>query len=68
MSDTPEINVDSWVGNTTGCVAADSTEGLDHVSISLRFDARTGPGRALLLLARAAVEVVVHARQYRRPA
>ena len=46
-------------------VFARSAEGLDTAEISLRFDRSTGPAKALRLLARVALEVVVHARAAR---
>lgn len=49
-----------------GVIDADVTDGLDRVGIHLRFDAETGPGKALLMLARASLEVVVRASEIRR--
>lgn len=63
----PLIEVDASANEEIGRVEAHVTEGLDHAYIYLRFDGGTGPGRALLLLARTAIEVVVHARKFRRP-
>lgn len=46
-------------------VHARTADGLDAAEIRLRFDKATGPARALALLARVAIEVVVHARNVR---
>lgn len=45
-----------------GHIIARSAEGIDGVEITLRYDGRTGTAKALLALAKAAIEVCVHAR------
>lgn len=49
-----------------GVIDARSQDGLDLVEIRVRWDAETGPGRALLMLARASLEVVVRLADFRR--
>lgn len=49
-----------------GVIDAAVTDGRDRVSVHVRYDARTGPGRALLMLARASLEVVVRATEAKR--
>lgn len=46
-----------------GHLRARAGDGLDKVEISLRWNGRTGTGKALLLLAHAAIEVLVRARE-----
>lgn len=46
-----------------GHMIARTSEGLDSVEIRLRWDGRTGTRKALLMLARAAIEVCVAARE-----
>lgn len=49
----------------THYIHARAAEGLDAVEVRIRIDKSTGPARALTLLARAALEVVVRARDIR---
>lgn len=44
-------------------IVARNADGLNTVEVTLRFDTRLGPARALALFARAAIEVCVHARK-----
>lgn len=64
---TPEVHVlidEPNAGLTLpGHVLARCADGLDAVEIRLRFDGDTGPARALFLLGRASLEVLVRARQ-----
>lgn len=48
-----------------GHIIARSADGLDAVEIRLRYDGRQGPRKALLALAHAAIEVLVHARAHK---
>jgi hypothetical protein len=50
-----------------GHIRARSADGLNAVEISLRYDPATGPARAILALAHAAIEVLVHARAVKAP-
>lgn len=63
MFEDPKIHVDEHVSDDVTHIAALSREGLDYLSLDLRFDTRTGPARALFLLARVGVEVIVRARK-----
>lgn len=59
------IDEPPFPGSTVHKITAANAEGLDAVRIVLRFDSETGPAKALLLFARAALEVVVRAREAR---
>lgn len=61
---TPVVRVDPADAGLglPGLINARTADGLDAVEISLRFDARSGTRKALLMLAKAAIEVCVHAR------
>ena len=48
-----------------GLIRARTADGLDAVEINLRFDGRAGTAKALRLLANAAIEVLVRAREAR---
>lgn len=54
------------VDDRIGVLDATSTDGLDRVEIRFRYDAQAGPRKALLMLARASLEIVVRAHEARR--
>lgn len=56
------IDEPPFPGTHVHSITARNAEGLDAVEIRLRFDERTGPAKALMLFARAAIEVCVRAR------
>lgn len=59
------IDEPPFPGSSVHKITVRNGDGLDAVRVVLRFDASTGPAKALALFARAALEVVVHAREAR---
>lgn len=63
-TDTPDIDVRVIEPDrgAPGWLVATARDGIDLAEVTIRYDGRTGTARALYLLARVAIEVVVRAR------